>query len=226
MNFGLLSSSHKIMVALSGGKDSSAALQLTIDYCAQHKQLLDGGVIINHNLRTNSTEEAQKVAQYWQQKGIKISIIHWKNPIGNQKKAREFRLLQLALYAHRHQVDTVVLGHNLQDKIETYLMRRGKSTFWGLAAIAPMTYIYGIKFVRPLLSTSIEFIKNFISTHKIPVFEDPTNSKDTYTRNTLRHHIIPSISVRETLLQMHTAIGEKVPAPYRPVVVITFNSNR
>jgi tRNA(Ile)-lysidine synthetase-like protein len=195
MNSHLLNNSKKIIVALSGGKDSSSLLKLTQKYCQLNNINLFSAVIINHNLREESKKEAENVAEYWRKNKIKVVIIHWENPISNQKKAREFRLLQLAIYAIRNKVDTIVLGHTLQDKIETYLLRKEKnSTFWGLASIGPITYIYGVKFVRPLLHTANDFIIDYIKRNEIFIVHDSSNNKDIYRRNFIRHHIIPTIN--------------------------------
>lgn len=199
MNLAILSTSKKILVALSGGKDSSVALHLTQEYCKKYNKIFHGAVIINHNLRPESYIEAINVAQYWTKKGISVDIIDWNNPIHNQKKAREFRLMQLSLYAIRNNIDTIVLGHNLQDKLETYLMRLEKqSTFWGLASIAPITYIYGIKFVRPLLHTHQDFIINYVKEKNIKIFEDSSNMTLKYTRNRIRQQLL-KINTREII---------------------------
>lgn len=199
MNMHLLQSSQRIIVALSGGKDSSTALQLTYDYCREQNKILHGAVIINHNFRCTSSSEAQQVKAYWKTKNVNVTIINWNNPIFNQKSAREFRLMQLAMYATKHQVDTVILGHTLMDKIETYLMRTSNSTHWGLASIAPVTYIYGIKFVRPLLYTSNDFIYDYLRLREIEIIEDDSNRGNKYTRNVIRHSTMQSINIRETL---------------------------
>jgi tRNA(Ile)-lysidine synthetase-like protein len=210
MNFDLLKESKKIIVALSGGKDSSCALYNTIKYCQIYNKILHSAVIVNHNLRPSSAQEAIQIKKYWKNKKIKVVIIHWKNPIKNQNKARQFRLLSLSMYATRYNIDTIVLGHNLEDKIETFLMRERNSSFWGLSSIAPITYIYGIKYIRPLLYTSIDFIRHFIQKNNLYIIEDNSNATNNYTRNIIRHNILPKINIRECLININHNIHLRI----------------
>lgn len=193
MNFPILNNNKIIIVALSGGKDSSCLLHMVMN---NYKNNTIIAVIINHNLRENSYEEALEIKKYWQSiYNINIYIINWNNPISKQVKAREFRLLNLSIFAIKNNSNIVFLGHNYEDKIETYLMRLGKSTSWGLGSISPKTTIYGVKFYRPLLYTPINYIINYIKENNIKIFEDYTNKTNKYTRNLLRNKIIKSLNI-------------------------------
>ncbi len=185
-----------IIVGLSGGKDSSCLLHM-LNFHDNYNII---PVIINHNLRENSEKEALEIKNYWKKvHKINVHIINWKNPISNQKKAREFRLLNLSIFAIKNNSNKVFLGHNYEDKIETYLMRVGKSTTWGLASISPKTIIYTVEFYRPLLYTSINYIKNYINIHNIKIFEDYTNSTIKYTRNLIRNETIKNIGYKSLI---------------------------
>ena len=110
-----------IIMGLSGGKDSSCLLHMLISYYKDYNII---PVIINHNLRENSHKESLKIKNYWEQVyKINVGIINWEKPISNQKKAREFRLLNLSIFAIKNNSNKVFLGHNYEDKIETYLMK-------------------------------------------------------------------------------------------------------
>ena len=180
-----------IIMGLSGGKDSSCLLHMLISYYKDYNII---PVIINHNLRENSHKESLKIKNYWEQVyKINVGIINWEKPISNQKKAREFRLLNLSIFAIKNNSNKVFLGHNYEDKIETYLMRVETSTTWGLASISPKTIIHTVEFFRPLLYTSVDYIKNYIKINNIKIFEDYTNETIKYTRNLIRNKTIKSI---------------------------------
>lgn len=190
-----------IAVALSGGKDSTVVLHKMIEECRNNsnKQLF-GAIIIDHNMRKESGEEAQKIKKYWSIYGVKVVIIKSKRKLRNQQEARQFRLNQLTILATKHNINTIITGHNLEDTIETYILRQEKgSTFLGLASISPITYINGIKFFRPLLSTSRVYINQYIRDYQLFYVEDSSNQTDKYRRNQIRHHILPHLDIRQIL---------------------------
>ena len=191
-----------IAVALSGGKDSTVTLHKIIKECNNNSyKKLFGAIIIDHNIRPESQLEAKQIEDYWSNRGIKIHIIrHQKGNLRNQKEARLFRLNELSVFAIKNGIHTIVLGHNLEDKLETYLMRKERSsTFVGLASISPVTYINQIKFIRPLLHTSRTYIDSYIKKQNLFFIEDGSNKKNKYKRNQIRHFTLPSINIRETL---------------------------
>lgn len=194
MNFPILHEKEIIIIALSGGKDSSCLLHMALEF---YKKNIILPVIINHNLRENSYKEALEIQNYWKKYNINVYIINWQKPISNQTKAREFRLLNLSFFAIKNKSNIVFLGHNYEDKIETYLMRINKSTSWGLASISSKTTIYGVNFLRPLLFTSIKYIKNYIATNNIKIFEDYTNNTNKYTRNAIRNEKMKNLCLKD-----------------------------
>lgn len=208
-NFSLLKDSKKVIVALSGGKDSSLCLLETKKFCKIYNIKFVGGLIINHNLREESYLEALEIKKYWKNFKINVKIISWLNPISSQKKAREFRLFSLSNFAYKNSIDTIVLGHNFQDKIETFLMRKEKnSNFWGLSSIAPITYIYDIKYIRPLISTNVNKILELIKKYEIKIFFDKTNSSNKYTRNIFRKNL-KHIHIKEIIQQINIFIEKR-----------------
>jgi tRNA(Ile)-lysidine synthetase-like protein len=209
-NINLYSNNNqKIIVALSGGKDSSGLLHMVLEKFPKNKII---PVIINHNLREESSQEAEAIKKYWRKTfNIKVHIINWTNPIGKQVKAREFRLLNLAIFAMKNNSEMVFLGHNFEDKLETYLIRKNfYSTNWGLASISYKTTIYGIKFIRPLLFTSIDYIKNYIKVNNIKIFEDRTNNTNNYTRNIVRNQQMPLINKYKIANEVIQYVEERI----------------
>jgi tRNA(Ile)-lysidine synthetase-like protein len=193
---------EKIAVALSGGRDSTVALHQTLEKCENSlNKKFYCAIIIDHNMRKESYLEARQVKQYWKLKGVKVVILRNRNrKLLNQKQAREFRLNMLSFFALKNNINTIVLGHNLEDKIETYLLRKEKfSEFMGLCSISDITYINTIKFFRPLLHTSRSYIDFYVRKYGLFFVEDSSNATDKYRRNAIRHSLLPSVNKREIL---------------------------
>ncbi|OED45317.1 tRNA lysidine(34) synthetase TilS [Rickettsiales bacterium (ex Bugula neritina AB1)] len=189
MNFDLLKNSSNIAVAFSGGKDSTFLLLHTFDWCKKNNKKFFGAIIINHNLRENIREEINNLKKYWCS-SIKIEVIEWTNPIKSQKHARNFRLNSLSFFAIKNNIDTILLGHNLEDKIYTFFLRKERnSSEWGLASISSITIINTIKFIRPILSVSEDYIYDFLKKKQIFYVKDPSNDICIYRRNYLRKNL-------------------------------------
>ena len=108
--------------------------------------------------------------------------------LGIEDAARTLRYRFLEETADRLACDRIATAHNLNDNAETVLMNlcRGAGTR-GLAGIPPVRG----RIVRPLLWTSREEIETYLDVHRIPHIEDSSNRSDDYTRNRIRHQIIP-----------------------------------
>lgn len=203
---------EKILVALSGGKDSSTLLHMTLQKYEKKKIY---AVICNHNIRKDSKEESKKIQSYWKEHGVKVYIIHYRvdkynSFLKNQNNARKFRLNAISLFAIKHNINIVLLGHNLEDKIETYLFRKEQqSTFWGLASIGEKTIINNVIFTRPLLHTSRKYIDYYIEKNNIFYIEDSSNIKDIYRRNYIRHNILPKENICDTLKAINHYVNKR-----------------
>ncbi|MCF7925899.1 MAG: tRNA lysidine(34) synthetase TilS, partial [Candidatus Izimaplasma sp.] len=111
-----------------------------------------------------------------------------------QHKARGARMRFFKTIADRYNTTQIVLAHHLDDQVETILMRiiRG-SAFQGYSGMTSLYQEDGYTFIRPLLNTPKTMIAAYAKENKITYFNDHTNQEMIYTRNRLRHKIIPLI---------------------------------
>lgn len=109
---------------------------------------------------------------------------------GLEETAREMRYEFLRQTAREVGADVIATAHNLNDNAETILMHllRG-SGLRGLGGIAPVRD--GL--VRPLLEFSREEIETYLRTQGLPYVEDSTNRDERYTRNHIRHNLLPQL---------------------------------
>lgn len=187
-----------VVVAVSGGSDSTALLSLAaacIGQAAPATRLV--AATVDHALRTASAREAESVGDFCKTLGIEHHILTWtgeKPKSGLLAAAREARHDLLAGLARRAGGDLVLTGHTADDQAETVLMRgaRGgqKSDARGLAGIAPATLFDGnVWFARPLLDARRTALRTYLTSRKIGWIDDPTNVDERYERPAIRKRL-------------------------------------
>ena len=168
-------------VAVSGGGDSVALLLLL------HEKGCDLRVAtVDHQLRPAAAAEAAGVATLCQKLGISHEILVWDAPEfkGNlQKAAREARRDLLAVWARRHRLQHVVLGHTLDDQAETVLMRLARgSGVDGLAGMAAQRCVGGLCWHRPMLGLRRAALRDYLRRRGVGWVDDPSNEDRRYDR--------------------------------------------
>ncbi|MDB5856443.1 MAG: tilS [Ramlibacter sp.] len=108
--------------------------------------------------------------------------------------ARGARYQALARAARDGGAQAVLLGQHADDQVETLLLALSRGAgLPGLAAMAPVFQRDGVLFVRPLLALSAQAIREWVAQQGVPVVEDPTNSDIAFTRNRIRHLLLPAL---------------------------------
>lgn len=188
-----LTPDSKLCAALSGGSDSMALTILLKDWCTKIGYTLST-VTVDHRLRPESSEEAQKVQTWMTTYGIPHTILQW--PVNQhpnhvtQENARHARYELLLTHCRQNRIPYLLTAHQSDDQAETLLMRFLKgSDVMGLAGIPVISSQDDICLVRPLLQFSKEELIDFLHIYNIPFVEDPSNKKDLYLRNRLRHFL-------------------------------------
>tara|TARA_A100001011_G_scaffold318346_1_gene338092 strand:+ start:549 stop:1571 length:1023 start_codon:yes stop_codon:yes gene_type:complete len=178
------------LVAVSGGPDSLAltALAKTYSYESKSKILY---VLVDHNLRKNSSREAQQVKKLLKKHEITLHIIKNKKKIKKniQSEARKIRYNLLSSFCKKKKINTVLTAHNLEDQVETFFIRLSRGS--GLDGLSSMKKIIkiegGIKLARPLLDfKKIKLIK-ITKTVFGKYYKDPTNKNTKYLRTRIRN---------------------------------------
>ena len=179
----------KFVVAVSGGPDSLAlaALSKAYTYCYKSKFYY---VLINHNIRRNSLQEAKKVKNLLQKKQINLKIISNKKKIEKniQGEARNIRYELLSNFCLKNNIRSLITAHNLEDQVETFLIRLSRgSGLRGLSAMRPKSKINSkIDLYRPLLDTKKEFLIKISKKTFGNFIKDPSNKNLKYLRTKVR----------------------------------------
>lgn len=108
--------------------------------------------------------------------------------------ARRARYQALARAARDTGLQAVLLGQHGDDQVETLLLALSRGAgLPGLAAMAPVFQREGMVFVRPLLALSARAIRDWLAEQGVAVVEDPTNADASFTRNRIRHLLLPAL---------------------------------
>jgi len=181
VRFSKFEKTKPIGVAVSGGGDSMALLQL----------LADAGLslrvaTVDHGLRPEAKDEACFVGGICAKLGVPHEVLRWDDPTGAgnlQSRAREARYSLLAAWAKRHHLSEIMLGHTSDDVAENFLMRLARgSGLDGLAAMELRFTRNDTVFHRPLLETSRGELRAFLIHRGLKWCDDPSNEDPAFDR--------------------------------------------
>jgi tRNA(Ile)-lysidine synthase len=205
----LFASAEKVLLAVSGGADSTALLYVM-------RRLLDEGVFraelrcahINHQLRgcEADLDEQFVIGQAGElnlpiiTKRVDVQRFARCNKLSIETSARKLRIEGLLDIAKVHHCNLIATAHQKNDNAETILHRLLRGTgFRGLAGIWPVqAFDDGVKFVRPLLCVRRDEIIGYLQQRNLKWREDHTNADCTYTRNYIRHRLLPALQTNYT----------------------------
>lgn len=148
---------------------------------------------INHGMRGVESDADEQLVQGWaQQHQIPFEVHRLTSaPKGNfQAWAREERYRFLRKVKSQHGCQYIATAHHRDDGIETALLNFLRGT--GIFGLRGIPALEG-DLIRPLLQVSRSEIDAYVKKHDIPYRDDASNATDDYTRNRLRHQIMPAL---------------------------------
>jgi tRNA(Ile)-lysidine synthase len=211
--FAGLGSARTLLLAVSGGPDSTALMVLAARWRAALKsgpQLV--AVTVDHGLRAESGSEARAAKRLAQRLGIRHRTVRWtgeKPKTGLQEAARAVRYRLLAAAARAAGAVHILTAHTLDDQAETVLLRMARgSGLTGLAAMVREATLMGqtgdagasrrpaagpLLLVRPLLDLPKVRLIATLDAGRISFCEDPSNRDPRFTRPRLRE-LMPALA--------------------------------
>ena len=182
---------EKLLCAVSGGADSMCLLHLLWtggwDVTAAH---------FEHGIRgAESLRDAAFVADWCGEHGIPLVLEHGDAPgyareqgLSLEEAARELRYAFLTRAAEKLGAARILTAHNQDDQAETVLFNLTRGA--GTAGLCGIPESRG-PILRPLLHVSRAEILAYLEENRVPHVEDSSNQSDSYTRNLLRHRVVP-----------------------------------
>jgi len=200
----MLKMESKVLLAVSGGIDSMVMVHLF-----RSAGIKSGIAHCNFTLRGKESDlDEDIVCAYAGENDIPFYSVRFGTKayasgkgLSIQMAARELRYTWFEEVRLKNGYDLVAVAHNLNDNIETLLINLTRGTgISGLTGIHPVSK----NIIRPLLFATRSEIENYCKEHQIKFREDRSNADTKYTRNKIRHLVIPVLkeinpSIEKTL---------------------------
>ena len=183
-----------LLIAVSGGPDSTALLLMATEWAKRRGKTRIEAATVDHGLRAESADEAKAVAKLCARLGVGHCILQWKGakPATRlQERAREVRYRLLVDHAKAIGADALVTAHHADDQAETVLFRllRGSGVA-GLRGMDVMTARDGMTIARPLMALRKRDLIAFANARGAPFIDDPSNADPRFARTQIgRAHV-------------------------------------
>lgn len=178
-------------VAFSGGVDSTVLLHLMATLRDEHGFQLTA-LHVSHNLQPESQSWADHCTAVCDSLGVRLKLTSLNLDSNSEATARDARY---EWFREQVQFGSILMtAHHQQDRAETFLfnlMRGAGST--GLSSLRASRPFFGAKLVRPLLPFRQDDIIKYAENNHLIWVEDPSNSDQRYSRNEIRHQVLPAL---------------------------------
>lgn len=180
-----------MLCAVSGGADSMYLLcrlgEMGYSVAVAH---------YNHGLRgAESDRDEEFVRAFCRERGIPfisgrgdVNAFSREHGLSGEEGARELRYAFLERARASVNAAVIATAHNAEDNAETLLLNLLRGT--GLRGLGGIPPVRG-NIVRPMLAVTREEVETYLAERGIPHVEDSTNGQDIYTRNRIRHEVMP-----------------------------------
>ncbi len=202
------------LVACSGGGDSQvlAHVAMTLSRAGQLGPVTL--VYVDHGLRPNTVKEATVVEALANSGGAQFRCLRVevdRDCASLEASARRARYQALTHAAKAIDAEWILTAHTASDQAETVVMRMLRGT--GVAGLAAIPRRRG-QIVRPLLNIERAEIDHYCQLHGLCVMSDPSNMDRQFSRNRIRHDILPILrlenpSLDTALCRLATAASEQ-----------------
>ncbi len=193
----LLGKRNKVLIAFSGGLDSTGMLGIFLDLRSEWDLDLFVGHF-NHKLRPGADADERFALEMAKKHDVPffaasedVRAYARRNRLNLEEASRRLRYDFLLKTAHKIGDAKVATGHTLNDQAETFFLRllRGSGSR-GLGSIAPA--VEG-RIIRPLLDLERKDIAEYVRKRGMEFREDESNLDRRYARNKIRLDLIPYI---------------------------------
>ncbi|ACO04445.1 MAG TPA: tRNA(Ile)-lysidine synthetase [Persephonella sp.] len=194
--YSLISEGDRILVAFSGGIDSTVLTYLLIKF-RDHLKISDIYLAhLNHSLRKESDEDQRFCEDFAKKYGLEIftkkvdiKSLAEKEKKSIEQKAREERYSFFRKVMEERSINRLATGHHLSDLVETMIMWFIQGNRKGIKGFRPKER----DIIRPLYLINKDQIENYAREKGIEYRIDITNFETDFLRNRIRHNIIPHI---------------------------------
>ena len=193
-----LLTSRQILVAFSGGLDSTVLLHQLVQWRTENPGVTLRAIHAHHGLSANAdawVTHCENVCQQWQVPLVVERVQLAQEGLGIEAQARQARYQAFARTLLPGEV--LVTAQHLDDQCETFLLalKRGSGPA-GLSAMGEVSEFAGTRLIRPLLARTRGELAQWALAHGLRWIEDESNQDDSYDRNFLRLRVVPLLQQR------------------------------
>jgi len=214
----LFSPGDTLIIAISGGADSTALLDLLANLPDTPLQLI--AAHLNHCLRgaeSDGDEQfcrslAQRYALPFESRRVDVKALAQEYSCGLEDAGRRARVAFFDELAVRWKARAVVLAHHADDQAETFLMRLLRGS--GTSGLSCMSHHNDRGYLRPLLAVTRKEIEMYLTERGLAWREDSSNQVQFFLRNRIRHELLPLLeqynpAIRSTLATTAQLISDE-----------------
>lgn len=196
--YNLIENGDKLVIAVSGGPDSMAMLNILNEI--KNEKIIDFEMCVahvNHMIREEAKDDEEYVKKYCRKNGIDfysksidVRKLANNNKVGTEEEGRIVRYEFFDEVLEKKGFNKIAIAHNKNDKAETIIMNILRGS--GITGLRGIEAKRG-KYIRPLIECERFEIENYCERKSLNPRIDKTNFENTYTRNKIRNIVIPYI---------------------------------
>lgn len=188
----MITSDDTVGVGISGGADSVALLHILAENKFQLGIKNIKAVHIHHGIRgCEADRDLEFSKNFCEKMGVEFISFNVNVPEEAEKTGESLeecaRRLRYECF-EKVDCDKFATAHNLNDNAETVILNLARGT--SLSGLCGIPYTRG-KYIRPLIDCTREEIEKYLGENNLSYVTDSTNLSDEYTRNKIRHNILP-----------------------------------
>ena len=190
-----LEKNKKYLLACSFGPDSMALFDMLLKegykFAVAH---------VNYHLRKEADDEEIELRNYCLVHGVGIFVKSVRENLGDnnlEAKCRDIRYNFFIDVIKNNGFDALLVAHQEDDLIETYLMQKRRMNLVNYFGIKEISYFTDVEIIRPLLKYRKKELLIYCRMFAVPYAIDKTNLEDHFLRNQIRHQVVEQMSVEE-----------------------------
>ena len=183
------------LLACSFGPDSMALFDMLLKegykFAVAH---------VNYHLREESTDEEINLRNYCLTNGVGIYVKSVTENLGEnnlEKKCRDIRYNFFIDLVKQKGFDALLVAHQEDDLIETYLMQKQRKNLVNYFGIKEISYFTDVEIIRPLLKYRKGELMMYCKMFNVPYAIDKTNLEDHFLRTQIRHQVVEKMTTEE-----------------------------
>ncbi|MBQ6731431.1 MAG: tRNA lysidine(34) synthetase TilS [Bacilli bacterium] len=190
-----LEKNKKYLLACSYGPDSMALFDMLLKegyrFAVAH---------VNYHLRNEADDEEIDLRNYCLTHGVGIYVKSVRENLGDnnlEAKCRDIRYNFFIDVVKQNGFDALLVAHQEDDLIETYLMQKKRKNLVNYFGIKEISYFTDVEIIRPLLKYRKKELLIYCRMFSVPYAIDKTNLEDHFLRNQLRHSVVEKMTPEE-----------------------------